>query len=853
MSTIHNLELLERLAQIHSRNAECCHSLREIAMRAPQKFGEKFREIDAWLKNSKSDQPLDEAKEKLDKHGYAVYKLAVDLDPLRDLLCAQPSLAEVDIEQLIDYACIADVTPDPDPALMLSSKDALFMKVLGRILQQIPSTPDELFAENLAALVEIWLEYPFLLEPLYHLADLYGWSDHLRSLQGILESQDISDEHLKTLPEPARPAAQTLVHAIQEHERSEHDKKVDQIQQANQAAASGQATQLAPIPSKPPLRAFLFKADGVGITTIQRQEVILFQQVAGTLDDFVKSIQQESWAEFTSKQKSKAIAKELVRQGLISKESSQGVQNRIARRIVAAQHYFDLREFAKFNALSTAWPELSAELVNNRGRFLLFESSMLDLENLATEAKGDDELVRMLKRYQDNGPLFHFLQLLPYFNGLSRQKAKEMSHVAASLPQAETAKVVIADKSEAVAPPVSSALPEADIQHSLKILIQREGGNGSEQGERQEEETRYVVTVGMAEIGSRQVEAPINLSRQQVLWYMDSIQRVVNFRSGYTDVRNLGMVKAESRAPVPGAQKFLSASLKEIGDRLYTTFFVDEVADLIRTVLSQFSKVRFVLQLDAPELWALPWECLYLAEFRLPVALISKYSLVRYLAFPYLANRAPWRGKVRILAIYSSPVEMAPLKLAEEERALADVFRSLPSVEVRQVQHISIGQLQSEIRNFAPHIIHYGGHGGFSEDRKEGALIFEDEDNPRKSRLLFASQFSTICRASDVSLILLNACDTGTSDINDAITSVAGTLVADGVPVVIAATRRVDDIQAIIFVREFYRAMVDGYAIEAALAEARKRINAQEGDWSIFAIFANTMDLEQYKLILEQK
>ena len=858
MSTIHNLELLERLAQIHSRKAECCHSLREIAMQAPEQFGENFRKIDAWLEKSKPDQPLPEAKVELDKHCYSVYELAVKYDPLRNLLCAEPSLAEADIEQLIDYACIADVTPDPDPALMLSSKDALFMKVLGRILQQIHSTPEELFGENVSALVEIWLEYPFLLEPLYGLAELYAWADLLRQLQGLLETQDIPPEKLEHLPKAAR----NLVEVIRNHERSEQDKKAEQIQQADQVAQSGQANKAALIQSKLPVRDFLFKAEGVGINTIQRQEVVLFQEVAGKLEEFEKSIRQDSWAEFSTKQKSRAIAKELLKQGLISGESSQGVRNRIARRLEAAKHYFDLREFAKFNALSTAWPELSAELVNNRGRFLLFESNMLDLENLETEAKGDGELFRLLKRYQNDGQLFHFLQLLPYFNGLSRQKAKEMSNVTASLPQSETAKMPaekITQQFVPMSPPTDSGVPEVDIHHSLKILIEQEGRDGStrEDSEREdsdEQENRYVVSGETAEGPIRKASAHVELSREQMFWFLDIIQRVVSYRTGYMDLPTRNMVEADYRAPSPsGSQKLLSASLKEIGARLYATFFVDEVANLIRAALNEFSKIRFVLQLDAPELWVLPWECLYVPEFRLPVALISKYSLLRYLPYKGPPIRAPWRGKVRILAIYSSPIEMAPLKLAEEERALVEVFDNLNAVEIRQVQHISISKLQREIRNFAPHIIHYAGHGGFSEDKKEGALIFEDEDKPGRSQLLLASQFSTICRASDVSLMLLNACDTGTSDINDAVTSVAGTLVADGIPVVIAATRRVDDIQAIIFVREFYRAMVDGYAIEAALAEARKRINGQEGDWAAFALFANTLDLEQYKLLVGQK
>jgi CHAT domain-containing protein len=237
----------------------------------------------------------------------------------------------------------------------------------------------------------------------------------------------------------------------------------------------------------------------------------------------------------------------------------------------------------------------------------------------------------------------------------------------------------------------------------------------------------------------------------------------------------------------------------------------------------------------------------------LPVALISKYSLVRYLPIAGLTPLPQWRNKVRILSIYASPTAMAPLKLEEEQRALKEVFDPVASVELRQVPHITLSGLLRELRNFAPHIIHFGGHGGFMEKNREGALIFEDESEPGEVHLVLASQFSTACRAADVSLILLNACDTGRSDINDAVTSVASSLVADGIPAVIAATRPVEDIQSIIFVREFYRAMVDGYAIEAALAEARKLINGQEGDWAAFALFTNTLELEQYKLPLEQK
>jgi CHAT domain-containing protein len=110
--------------------------------------------------------------------------------------------------------------------------------------------------------------------------------------------------------------------------------------------------------------------------------------------------------------------------------------------------------------------------------------------------------------------------------------------------------------------------------------------------------------------------------------------------------------------------------------------------------------------------------------------------------------------------------------------------------------------------------------------------------------MILAADVATLLRDARISLAFLNACDTGTAAENDAITGVAGSLVNAGVPAVIATLRAILDDAGLLFTRELYRAFAEGYPLEAAVAEARKRLSVERWDWSAYALFASTRQLD---------
>lgn len=844
MST-QQIQLLEKLAQIHSWKAACCNTIREIALRNPIEFAKKAGQIENWLKNSQPDKPEEAARQALDDDCYAIYEIMVHSDPIRELVLADPRLSQVDVEELIDYASIADVSPDPDPEIMLRSKDALFMRLLDRILRQFPTTPEDVFRDNLAALIAIQKEYPDLLQELYRLAEHFDWTEHLRNIQRYIDADNNAKPKTGRWPE----AAEAILKKIEEQEQS--------AVQAKHGLAVSESVPPSP-PSIPTYQAtvrdFLFGE--LQITTMQREEVLLFQQIEDKLGEIENNIQQPTWVEFSAKQKGDAIARALLEQGVISAESSKPIQERTARRMEAAQHYVELREFVKFNALNHTWPELSAELINNRADFLAFESRMLDLETVVDEAKGSGEVSRLLQRYLTDDQLLRFLNLRPYFSGLNVEQAEQIYKLTSSLPQTdmgtpqpktppEQAPVGQAPSGETVIGPVAAI--SSDVFENLNISITWKSTALPE-----EQSIQCKIRAEMLSTTEWAEEARV-IQKQDIDVIKNNAYNLMRLQYNDRETRSLGVNPPAKRAPASykPKQKLLSSQLKDLGVQLGSLFFTDTITTFIVKALHAYPKVRFALDIQVHEFWSLPWECLYISALKLPVALVSKHSLVRYFPKPNRIPPQPWGGKIRILVLFSGPMDVVQLKLEEEEKVLHEVFANVSSVEIHTIPHVTLDEFLSQMRTFNPHIVQFSGHGGLDPATEEGALLFETPDG--KADWVHASQFSILCRDQNVSLVVLNACDTGTAVANDAVTSVAGALIDAGIPATIATTRAIYDIQSIMFVREFYRALVDGYPIESAMAEARKRVNSENLDWSAFALFVSAVDLDRYRLTLERK
>jgi hypothetical protein len=404
---------------------------------------------------------------------------------------------------------------------------------------------------------------------------------------------------------------------------------------------------------------------------------------------------------------------------------------------------------------------------------------------------------------------------------------------------------------EGIASPSQAVSPE--VFANLNILIRPNTSPSPNASLSSEEMISCRISVSMTSL-PEPIEYTLDVPRVEVEAVKNNAFHLLRFQYSDGGTRALAGGSPVYREPgvMQRKKRLLSSMMKDIGTELGRIFFTRESTEFMIKALNSHAKVRFVFTIEVPEFWTLPWECLYISALKLPVGLVSKHSLVRYSpnAKPASLLSPSWGSQVRILVVFSAPTDVPHLKLEEEEKVLKEIFAKVEWADLRTIPHVTIDEFAAQMRTFNPDIIQFSGHGGLNPDTGEGALIFENAS--RTSHWIHASQFSTWCRDQDVRLVILNACDTGTPVANDVVTSVAGALIEAGIPAAVATTRAIDDIQSIMFVREFYRALVDGYTVESAMAEARKRVNSENWDWSAFALFVSTLDLDRYRLALDR-
>jgi hypothetical protein len=121
------------------------------------------------------------------------------------------------------------------------------------------------------------------------------------------------------------------------------------------------------------------------------------------------------------------------------------------------------------------------------------------------------------------------------------------------------------------------------------------------------------------------------------------------------------------------------------------------------------------------------------------------------------------------------------------------------------------------------HVVHFDGHGVYSQQTGLGALCFElAEDSGkierRRSDIVDAAKLAEVMRDQRVPLFFLEACETAVAE-KDPTASVAGTLLQGGVASVVAMSHVVLVETARRFVTAFYRELIAGRRIGEAMVE----------------------------------
>jgi hypothetical protein len=279
--------------------------------------------------------------------------------------------------------------------------------------------------------------------------------------------------------------------------------------------------------------------------------------------------------------------------------------------------------------------------------------------------------------------------------------------------------------------------------------------------------------------------------------------------------------------------------LRNVGGALFKAVFAGEILQCYLRSLGSCTegtglriRLRFA---DTPELVNLPWELLFDEGIDQWVALKLDTPLVRYLRMP--AQIAPLRvsGPLHVLTVVSDPSDVPHLDIDSEAAAVEGALRLLDesspgSVVAQTLRHPTPELLQRKLMELPWHVLHFIGHGEFDERTGTGLLVLEDENG--KARPITAERLSVMLQGRSLKLVILNSCE-GSRGGEDHRSGLAQSLIAQGVPAVIAMQFPITDTAALAFSRMFYHAVVLGTSLENAVVEARRAIfQESELEWA---------------------
>jgi tetratricopeptide (TPR) repeat protein len=294
---------------------------------------------------------------------------------------------------------------------------------------------------------------------------------------------------------------------------------------------------------------------------------------------------------------------------------------------------------------------------------------------------------------------------------------------------------------------------------------------------------------------------------------------------------------------------------RELGRRLHQMLFGPKIQALYQRLSDRARqqtdcagvRIRLILT-HAPELQALPWETIWSEDENRHLALSRATPLVRYIEMPE-APRQPLvaDAPMRILLVGSMPAGEACLDIAaefEDVRAALLPLGAQGMVDIKTLADTSLPALRRALTAHEVHVIHFSGHGGFDATRGFGYVVATAADGAPVEAS--GDEVAVLLRdCASLRLVVLNACETSAAHEAEIASGVAQALVRQGIPAVVAMQARIEDTAALSFSRTFYDCLARGFAVDAAVTEARIHVyleaSAKE-EWSQPVLFMRARD-----------
>jgi hypothetical protein len=286
-----------------------------------------------------------------------------------------------------------------------------------------------------------------------------------------------------------------------------------------------------------------------------------------------------------------------------------------------------------------------------------------------------------------------------------------------------------------------------------------------------------------------------------------------------------------------------SATLLDFGCTLFETLFQGEVRRLYDEARSRARKHKldFVLTSMIPWIAEKPWEFAY-DKVRGSFLATEEVHFVRNVLTAVPADTVdPADGALKILIASAQPVSLGALSIEQEKAFIENDFKPLTDaglVSIKVLPSATPGDIHRELETGNYRVLHFIGHGIFEDG--QGWLAFENADRGM-ARLGERSVREIFC-GRGLSLVFLNSCQSGTGGRADFNKGTAQSLVAHGLPALVANQYSVLDSSAASFAQYFYASLAQGQTIGHAAREARIAVNySLQGeliDWAVPVVYA---------------
>ena len=294
------------------------------------------------------------------------------------------------------------------------------------------------------------------------------------------------------------------------------------------------------------------------------------------------------------------------------------------------------------------------------------------------------------------------------------------------------------------------------------------------------------------------------------------------------------------------------AQVREFGKVLYDTLIQGKLAEAFRAARdaakhnNQTLRIKLSIDPNLPELVevaAVPWE---FAVSDVGVPLSTEFSFCRFLARAEpLPKLTVADAKLKVLLTWALPQELAAQHPVNVEAEVAAIQTALKPLEdagkliIIVEPHLTRLKLQDRIDNDQPHIIHFVGHGVFEDGI--GALVLERPNGSRHD--MPVDILVSNLRTSNVRLVVLNACSTGTVSLN-LLQGIAPALLAANIPAVVAMQSALNDEAGVVFAKYFYTNLAENKPIDLCVSRGRRAMlnSTDTHDWGLATLYMRAPD-----------